>query len=139
MDMNDFKLDEKNRIATGFKVPDHYFDAFPEKAIQRLPSAGPKVVPLWERNKKWMYAVAAVVVLSLSLPVMNYFKTDPEQAYADEVENYLTHHSTLSDDDIIELLSEEDVKAIPLNSNLKSSELEDALKDNANLEEYLID
>ncbi|MES2747130.1 MAG: hypothetical protein V4648_02060 [Bacteroidota bacterium] len=136
--MKDFKLDNQPKTNSGFTFPENYFDSFSEKVMQQLPLQEPKVISLWDKNKRWVYAVAAVLVLSLSIPVMNYYSSESSETYALEVENYLTQHSTLSDDDIIELLSNEDVEALSNTSTLESNELEDILKDNANLEEYII-
>lgn len=137
--MNDFKLDDHTKISPGFTTPDAYFDSFSERLLQRLPTAEPKVISLWARNKKWIYATAAVIVLSLSIPVMDYFKNDTEAVYASEMENYLTYHSTLTDDDIVELLSDEEIATLNIDNALPNNELESLLTDNVNLEDYIID
>jgi hypothetical protein len=137
MNMNDFKLDNEPKITSGFSIPENYFDTFSEKVMQKLPVNEPKVISLWDRNKKWIYGLAAVLVLSFSIPIMNVIKSNNSDADTAEIENYLTQHSTLSDDDIVELLDTEDLKKINLNNNIEDTEVENLLSGNSNLEEYI--
>lgn len=135
--MNNFKLDNEPKITTGFTHPNNYFDSFSEKVMSELPSKEIKVISLWEKNKRWFYATAAVVVLSLSIPIMNVIKTDSDAINATEVENYLSYQSTLTDDDIVELLESEDLDKLTIDSTIEDKELEDLLFDNSNLEHYI--
>ncbi len=139
MDMNDFKLDSENKISSGFTTPDHYFDGLSEKLFRQLPAPQPKVLSLWDRNKKWVYATAAILALSLAIPVVDYFKADANDQYAAEVENYLTNHSNLTDEDIVELMGNEEAEATPIdNTSVENEALEDILSHNDHLEEYII-
>lgn len=135
--MNNFKLDNEPKITTGFTLPNNYFDSFSEKVMSELPSKETKVISLWEKNKSWFYATAAVVVLSLSIPIMNVVKTDSDAINATEVENYLSYQTTLTDDDIVELLESEDLDKLTIDSTIEDKELEDLLFDNSNLEQYI--
>lgn len=136
--MNEFKLVKESKITSGFIIPDHYFDGLSAKVIQQLPAAEPKVISLWMKSKKCMYAVAAVLVLSLSIPFL-YSPQDVTNPNSDkEIENYLSYHSTLTDDDIVELMDKEDIEALNIQSPIEDNEMEDILTDNANLEHYII-
>jgi hypothetical protein len=135
--MNDFKLDNEPKISAGFTIPDDYFTTFSQKVLTKLPQEQPKVISLWDKNKNAIYKVAAVLVLSLSIPVMNNMTKDTNQIYASEIENYLTQNSTLTDDDIIELLSNEDLETMQMNSSLENDDLEAVLGEEANLEDYI--
>jgi hypothetical protein len=135
--MNDFKLDNEPKITSGFTVPENYFENFSEKVMLQLPKQEPKVISIWEKNKRWLYATAAVVVLSLSIPIMNVIKNDSDEVNATEVENYLSYHSTLTDDDIVELLDSEDLDKLTITNTIEDKEIEDVLKDNTNLEQYI--
>lgn len=137
MNMKEFKLDNEPKIKAGFTTPDDYFTTFSQKVLAKLPQEQPKVISLWDKNKNWFYKVAAVLVLSLSIPVMNTMTKDTNEIYASEIENYLTNHSTLTDDDIIELLSNEDLESMQMNSTLENDDLEALLQDEANLEDYI--
>ena len=69
--MNNFKLNNQEKKASGFKIPDHYFDDFSAKINQRLAVNEPKVISIFERRKTWIYAAVAVLIISLSLPFFN--------------------------------------------------------------------
>lgn len=132
--MNDFKLDNENKISPGFTIPGDYFESLSEKVKGQLPLRQPKVIPLWDRSKKWAYAAVAVLVLSVSIPVADHYRTDANTQNT-EVENYLSYHSTITDDDIIELLSNETGE---ISTDPESAAMEEILSGNAHLEEYII-
>jgi hypothetical protein len=135
--MNEFKLDNKPKITSGFTYPSTYFDGFSEKVMQKLPAAEPKVISIWARNKKWLYAVAAIVVLSLSIPFIYISQNNTTEVSSNEIENYLSYHSTLTDDDIVELLEKEDLDKIAIPNDLEDQVVEDILTENSNLEHYI--
>lgn len=136
--MNDFNWDSEKKTNSGFKTPDGYFDAFPQKLMQQLPAAEPKVISIWERNKKWIYGAVAVIALSVSIPVADYLRSDTVANPA-EMEQYLSLHSTITDDDLIELISREAAENAPTEATIDNAAVEDALINNAYLEDYITD
>ncbi|HSN47919.1 MAG TPA: hypothetical protein VLR29_04080, partial [Flavobacterium sp.] len=67
--MKTFKLDTTPKIESGFKTPENYFDTFSAKVMQQIPNQEPKIISLFSKNKSWIYAAAAVLVLALTLPI----------------------------------------------------------------------
>ena len=55
------------------------------------------------------------------------------------LENYIAYHSTVSDEDIINLISEDDLKELNFDLDISKSEIEAILNTNSNLDNYLID
>ena len=138
--MNDFKLDNEPKIKSGFQIPEHYFDSFSEKVMNQLPKEEPKVVSLWDRNKRWIYSAAAILVLSLTIPLANQFQsTSSEVATTEtnEIENYLAYHASLSDEEIIKLLDKEDIAEIEVTNSLDEEALKQALHEDSNTEYYI--
>ena len=135
--MNEFKLLKESKINSGFIIPDHYFDGLSAKIIQQIPAAEPKVISLWVKSRKCIYAVAAVLVLSLSITFLHSPQSVATANSDKEIENYLSYHSTLTDDDIVELMDKEDIEALNIQSPVEDQEMEDLLTDNANLEHYI--
>lgn len=135
--MHEFKLDNEPKITSGFTTPDNYFTDFTEKVILQLPTTKPKVISIWSKNKKVVYAVAAVLVLSLSIPYIYVLQNDSNEVSNKEIENYLTYNSTLTDDDIVELLDNEDIERLNISSDLEDKDVEEVLTGNANLEQYI--
>jgi len=138
--MNDFKLDNEPKIKSGFQIPENYFDTFSEKVMNQLPKEEPKVVSLWDRNKRWIYSAAAVLVLSLTIPLANQFQstsTEVATTETNEIENYLAYHASLSDEEIIKLLDKEDIAEIEVTNSLDEEALKQALNEDSNTEYYI--
>jgi uncharacterized protein (DUF608 family) len=137
--MKPFKLDNEPKITSGFTMPDGYFEAFSEKISTQLPKEAPKVIPFLSRKKTWYYAAAAVVVMMVSFPVYtNYFSTS-EEVDAVALEDYITNQTTISAEEIANLLDQEDLEKMKLELNLGDAEVEDILLNNTDLEQYIID
>ena len=133
--MKNFKLDTDPKIKPGFLIPDHYFESFPQTIDALLEDNNPKTISLWNKNKQWIYGLAAVIVLSICLPVMHSIKPKSNEVSDTDIENYLTYHSTLTEEDLVDLLNEDDIakikidKPIQINDNdeilIESSEVSD--------------
>ena len=136
--MKDFKLDNEPKITSGFTPTEIYFTDFSTKVMQQLPKEEPKVISFWARNRSWMYASAASLVVALSIPMMNLLDNNTEEIHAIEIENYLTYHSDLTDDEIVEYLDEEDLKNIPIESSIESETIEEILYDEADIENQIL-
>ena len=137
--MTAFNLDKEPRTASGFKTPDGYFDDLSAKVFERLRENEPKAIPIYARKKTWIYAAAAVLVISLSIPLANNFSKSTSELDNDTLENYIASHSEISSEDIAENLSVEDIQKIKIDSDIEDKAIEDLLSTNSNLEEYMID
>lgn len=136
--MKEFKLDNEQKISAGFKIPERYFDDFESKVTQRLAQREKPVRSLFTK-RNWLYAAAAVFVVSLSIPVFNYVNT-ANSSNIDEasLENYLIDHAEITDADLVEVLNTEELHQMKIDLKIEDQELEDILSTNTNLEEYLI-
>lgn len=136
MDMNDFKLDTNPKIKSGFEIPEDYFDTFSTRLMENMPKE-PKVISFYDRNKSWIYSAAAILVLAFTIPVMNQFSTNSDVVSNMEVENYLANHSTITDDDIVNLLDKEDIDKIALETPISTLTTDDMMSQNIDIESYL--
>ena len=135
--MKDFKLDQHPRIDSGFKVPDGYFEDFSSRMKQNLPSASPKVIRLDSRRHAWLAAAAALVV-GLTIPALDRLVgtvSDTEKASA--TESYLAYQSGLTTDDIAEAMTMEDVQSIQIPFDVDPTQLEEAVSQTNNIENYI--
>ena len=137
--MTAFNLDKEPKIASGFKTPDGYFNHLSAKVLDRLPENEPTVIPIYARKKTWFYAAAAVLVISLSIPLANNLSKSTSGIDNATLENYIASHSEISSEDIAENLSVEDLQKIQIDSDIEDKAIEDLLSTNSNLEEYMID
>jgi uncharacterized radical SAM superfamily protein len=55
------------------------------------------------------------------------------------LENYIAYQSNISEEEIVNLLEQDDLDKMKLDFNIDDAAIEDALKSNSNLEQYLID
>lgn len=136
--MNNFDLNKEPKIESGFKIPEQYFDTLSTKVMQQLPESNQKVISIFSKRKTWTVAIAAVFVISLSIPIFNALKAPSTELDKNTLENYLTNHAEISDDDLVELLDEEDIQKIKLDYDIEDKTIEDMLSTNSNLEEYII-
>ncbi len=135
--MKEFKLDNEPKITSGFTFPETYFDTLESKVIQRLPEKEAPVYPLFTKRKIVLFAIAAVFIITLSIPIVNVMKVKTPEIDAIVLENYLAQQTDISDEDIAELLDEENINHIKIDVKIDNSELEDILISNPDMEEYL--
>lgn len=136
--MKDFKLDNEPRITSGFTTPESYFDTFSDRVTSQLPANQPKVISIFSLRKTWYYAVAAVLVLMLSIPLYTKYAAKQEIDAA-TLENYIAYQSNISEEVLVDLLEQEDLDKLKLDLNLDDNAIEETLQTNPNLEQYLID
>jgi hypothetical protein len=135
--MNEFRLDKHPKIKPGFKIPDGYFDSLSVKVMGQISEPEVKVISISNR-KSWLFAAAAVLVLSFAIPTINKLtvaKNQPDQA---ALENYLAYHTDITDDELVDLLENEDIEKIKIDYQLEDKEIEDALSSGSNIENYIL-
>ncbi len=136
--MNNFKLDTKTKISSGFTTPDGYFDSFSEKVLVQLATEEPKIISISSSIKIWYYTVAAVITLMIFIPLYTRYASNSGEIDSTTLENYLANHSTISEEEIVEFLQQEDLDKMKIELHLDDQIIEETLKSNSNLEEYLI-
>lgn len=135
--MKDFKLDTHPKITPGFIIPEDYFDTFSEKVIQQLPKEEPKVVSFYAKNKRLLFSAAAILVVALSIPIVYQIQNREQELSSNDVENYIVNHTSLSDEDIVNLLDQEDIDKLNIETPIEKEALEEVLSSNTNLEQYI--
>ena len=139
--MKSFDLENSPKIKSGFKVPDGYFEEFNAKLTEQLAiEVEPKVIVLHSRKTLWYFAIAAILLIAISIPVYQNWKVNMSpQLNQDEIENYLSDHSSISTEDLITFLNEEDILALQKSKTIESETIENYLLTTESLEYYLID
>lgn len=136
--MKPFKLDNQEKISSGFKVPDGYFENFSAGLLAAIEKPEVKVIPLPKRGMTWMYAAAAVLILALAIPSLNVlFK--PSQPDSEILENYIAYYTDISNEELVNLLEPEDIDKIIINYKIEDQALEEALALTSDLENYIIE
>ena len=137
--MKNFNLGNEPKITSGFTTPDGYFDKFSEKVLAQLPKQETKVISIFSSKKVWYFAAAAILILMLSIPLYTKYSTQQEEIDTATLENYIAYQSNISEEEIVNLLEQDDIDKMELDFNIDDAAIEDALKSNSNLEQYLID
>ena len=132
--MKQFQPKNKNGAPSGFLIPENYFDDISNRTMTKLAhSKKPTVLSIHLHPS--FYKVAAIILLSLSIPSISYFYN--KQISNKEIEQYLIS-TNLDNMQIAEFLELGTVKNMRSNMNLDQSAIEDILASNGNLETYII-
>jgi hypothetical protein len=141
--MKTFKLDNEQKIESGFKTPDNYFEDFSVNLIQKLQNEPitekTKVISIFRRRKTIIMAIAAVLVLALMIPTTYKANTQSKEIDTLTLENYLAEESNLSQ---YELIGDNELKSDGIISNTKeltSETIEEVLVNNPNIENLVIE
>ncbi|WP_281232458.1 hypothetical protein [Flavobacterium gelatinilyticum] len=135
--MKEFKLENEPKTASGFKVPDHYFDAFSAKVLEQIQEKEVKVIPIYKRKKVISIAAAAAIIIAFLIPTANHYYKASKELDESTLETYLAYQSTLNQYDIIRELDENDIDKLNKNVALENETLEDILASNPNIENLI--
>ena len=113
------------------------FKGSPVKINANLPKNEPKVISIFQKRKTWMYGIAAVLAISLSVVFYQQSQSN-ETLDADFLENYIARNTTVSEYDLLELLEKEDIEKIQIDLDIQDDILEETMINNNNLEHYII-
>lgn len=134
--MNDFKINSKHKIDSGFKIPENYFDNFSDKVLLKINKPEPKVVSIFYKRKTWISSVAAVLVISLSVTLYTKIAVKSSEEKL-TLENYITNQSEISQYDLVALLDAKDIEKIKIDLKLEDKNIEDVLTNSSEIENYL--
>jgi len=134
--MNDFKINSKHKIDSGFKIPEDYFDNFSDKVLLKINKPEPKVVSIFYKRKTWIFSVAAVLVISLSVTLYTKIASKSSEEKL-TLENYITNQSEISQYDLVALLDAKDIEKIKIDLKLEDKNIEDVLTNSSEIENYL--
>ena len=113
--MKDFNLNNE-KINTGFKVPEGYFEQFESKILNQLVVENePKVISLWQRKRVWMTSIAAVLLVSIALPVYFSMNTTISKVEDETIETYLAMQPSITNYEIAAQLTNEDFASLEEN------------------------
>ena len=136
--MKEFKINDKNKINSGFTTPEGYFDGFSIDVNNNLsqPKNDRKVISI--NTKRWITSVAAVLIVAFSVTVYTKLIIEnPEDSI--EMENYITNHSEISQYDLITLLDKKDIENLSIEMNTSNTKTDEEFANTNEIENYLND
>lgn len=135
--MKTFKLDNQPKIETGFKTPDYYFKNFSASVMQQITNEEPKVVSIFQKKKIIILAIAAILIIGLTIPFLAKLTSKSNELDKVTIENYLTYQSGLNQYDLINELDLSDINKIENAIVLEDDAIEEVLSANSNLENLI--
>ena len=107
--MKEFDLENSEKIKSGFKIPENYFEDFESKIMSQISLKETKVIPLFGKKKFWFSAIAAVFIIAISVSMyLDFSKTEKINS-----DDYLVaFESSMTTDEIAEHLTDEDITKI---------------------------
>ncbi|MGL2986734.1 hypothetical protein ACSVH5_03980 [Flavobacterium sp. RSSA_27] len=137
--MKEFKVDNEPKISSGFSIPENYFENFSAKILQELPKEEPKVISLYQKRKRLLFAAAAILILALSLPIYNSFFKTAEEIDNTSIENYLAFQPNITQYELISELEAEDLATLHETPSADKEIIEEHLLKEDNLEQLLLE
>jgi hypothetical protein len=135
--MKAIKLENEPKIEPGFKTPNYYFDNFSAKVLQQLPENEPKVISIFQKRKRVIMMVAAVLILALMIPIYTSISANSKELDEAALENYLSYQTNLNQYDLISELKLEDINKMQPVSSLEDQAIEDVLATNPDIEHMI--
>jgi hypothetical protein len=133
--MNEFKIDNKNKITSGFIAPEGFFDNFTIPLNREINQQNTIVKVISINSKRWITSVAAVLIVALSITI--YSKMAVIHLEDNTIENYLTSQSEISQFDLINLLDKKDIEDLSLELNLYNTKIDEDFTNRIEIENYL--
>lgn len=133
--MNEFKINNKNKITSGFKIPDGYLDNFSIPLISEITQPRAKVKIISINQKRVITSVAAVLIAAVSITI--YSKMAVNNPDDKAIENYLTNQSEISQYELITLLDKKDIENLSEELNLYNTKIDEDYKNANEIENYL--
>lgn len=125
--MMQFDLKTTQKITSGFKVPEDYFEHFESKLLRQVfnkkNTKRNKIVSLFYKKHVWMSSIAALLIIAIALPV--YYNTAKENKLeAAIIELYLNEQNKIGTNELINHLTDDDFLA--LENTLRSASMNEA-------------
>jgi len=134
--MKEFKINDENKITSGFTTPEGYFENFTidlqnNESHQKTDR---KVISI--NTKRWFTLVAAVLIVAISVTIYTKLVIEKTEDSI-EMENYISNHSDISQYDLITLLDEKDIENLSVEMNFNSTETEEEYENTNEIENYI--
>jgi hypothetical protein len=122
---------DENKIPTGFVIPDNYFDSLEEKIMQKLPTESKEVNVISFWKRKSVWLSSAAAIFLISLGTLFYFnQTETENLTISN--DYLAYQNDITTEDIALQLTDEDITTLETELTSLDSETETYINDYLN-------
>lgn len=134
--MNEFKINDENKISSGFTTPEGYFDNFSIELNNKINFQNNEVKVVFINRKKWITSIAAILILVLSTTF--YFKIILDTSEDSlEIENYITNQSEINQYEIIKSLDKNDIENLSIELKINNTKIDEEYTNTNEIENYL--
>lgn len=134
--MNEFKINDENKISSGFTTPEGYFDNFSIELNNKINFQNNEVKVVFINRKKWITSIAAILILALSTTF--YFKIILDTSEDSlEIENYITNQSEINQYEIIKSLDKNDIENLSIELKINNTKIDEEYTNTNEIENYL--
>ena len=134
--MNEFKLNKKPKLTTGFRTPEGYFEAVSDKLFEKA-TRKTSSISVFRISARWKMAAAAILVIGLFVPIYMTLSKDAFEVEAPTIENYIVNNTNINQFDLISELNSEEIENINVNLNMEVENIDDILTSNTNIENLI--
>ena len=120
---------EQNKFETGFKIPDNYFENFEDGTLTKIEVKPVKVISLWQRKSVWISSVAAIFIIAFG--TWFYFQENSSQTNF-ESSDYLAYEANITTEDIVQHLTDEDLSILENELNILDKQSENYINEYLN-------
>ena len=136
--MKEFKINDENKITSGFTTPEGYFDNFTIDLNYNESQLKTERKVISINTKRWLTSVAAVLVVTLSITIYDKLVIEKTEDSI-EMENYISNHSDISQYDLITLLDKKDIENLSIELNSSNIKIDEEFANTIEIEDYLIE
>jgi len=136
--MKEFKINDENKITSGFTTPEGYFDNFTIDLNYNESQLKTERKVISINTKRWLTSVAAVLVVTLSITIYDKLVIEKTEDSI-EMENYISNHSDISQYDLITLLDKKDIENLSIELNSSNTKIDEEFANTIEIEDYLIE
>ncbi|MBP9794076.1 MAG: hypothetical protein KBC56_08765 [Flavobacterium sp.] len=122
---------EENKMETGFAVPDHYFDSLEEKVMQKLATEAHQIKVISLWQRQSVWISGVAAVVLISLGTLFYFNQQNTENFIVS-SDYLAYQNDITTEDIALQLTDEDITALEAELTAFDSETEKYINDYLN-------
>ena len=135
--MSHFDIHNKNKIHSGFKIPENYFEQFENKILSQIEEKKPiKVISIWKQKRIWVSSVAAIVLLSIGTPYYLSLNSKNNTIDTEILETYIVMQPSMNSYEIGNQLTDEDMEVLEADLALNDKEIEEYLLNESELDLY---
>ena len=106
--MKQYDLENDEKIKSGFVIPEQFFEDFEANILNKINKKEVEIISMYHKPKFWISGIAAIFIISLCTT----FYYSSQDLNKNQNDDLLAFENNITNEDIIEHLTDEDITAI---------------------------